>query len=90
MTLEQTVKYMKSPDYKERFIAEYWQLKIRYERLKELNDKIEASERLSNPALAPTITCDRCTLHEQQSVMGRYLHLLEVRAIMEEIDLEVK
>ena len=33
MELNETVKLMRSVDYKERFIAEYWQLKIRTEKL---------------------------------------------------------
>lgn len=32
--LKDTVGLMKSSDYKERFIAEYTQVKIRYEKLK--------------------------------------------------------
>ena len=89
MTLEQTVKYMNSSDYKERFIAEYWQLKIRYEKLKKLTTKIESAERMARPDLAPNFVGDRALLCEQQSTMGRYLHLLEVRAVIEGIDLEV-
>lgn len=37
-----TIDMMKSPDYKTRFIAEYVQLKIRYEKLKHLLNKWEA------------------------------------------------
>ena len=37
-----TIDMMKSPDYKTRFIAEYVQLKIRYEKLKHLLNKREA------------------------------------------------
>ena len=40
-----TIEGMLSPDYKERFRAEYIQTKIRYERLKAFNTKIEAAFR---------------------------------------------
>ena len=33
MNLNDTVKMMNSANYKERFKAEYWQTKIRYEKL---------------------------------------------------------
>ena len=33
MELKDTVELMTSEDYKERFRAEYWQTKIRYDRL---------------------------------------------------------
>ena len=43
--LADTAAGMTSPDYKERFRAEYIQTKIRYERLKAFNTKIEAAYR---------------------------------------------
>ena len=43
--LSDTVEGMLHPDYKERFKAEYKQTKIRYEKLKAFNTKIEASYR---------------------------------------------
>ena len=45
MQLAETVKLMESADYKERFKAEYLQTKIRCEKLKALNNKIEAANR---------------------------------------------
>lgn len=41
MELKDTVNSMLSEDYRERFIAEYWQVKIRYDRLKAFIDKID-------------------------------------------------
>ena len=41
MTLEETKDLMCSPNYKERFKAEYYQLKIRYEKLKAMCEKWE-------------------------------------------------
>lgn len=92
MTLEQTVKLMNSSDYKKRFIAEYWQLKIRYERLKHFNNLIEAAYRTDGEVTAvviePEHDCPYELLREQQRVMGEYLHILEVRAVIEDINLE--
>ena len=44
MELKDTIDLMNSPDYKERFKAEYMQVKIRYEKLKSFCNKIEAAE----------------------------------------------
>lgn len=92
--LQETVDLMTSKDYKERFIAEYWQVKIRYEKLKAFNNKIEASERTqygsTKQVQMPTHDCPSDLLRQQQSVMGEYLHLLEVRAVIEGIDLNKK
>lgn len=74
-----------SSDYKERFKAEYYQTKIRYERLKAFNTKIEAARMTDKEE--PKHDCPREILREQQSVMGEYLHILEVRAAIEGVDL---
>ena len=96
MHLIETVQGMNSPDYKERFIAEYWQTKIRYEKLKDFCNKIEAARRTTEisvferakPVEAPVHDCPLTLLIEQQSVMGQYLHVLEIRAVIEGVDLE--
>lgn len=100
--LADTAAGMNSPDYKERFKAEYIQTKIRYERLKAFNTRIEAARRAAefmnfhvvNPPLntdakvaMPQHDCPDDLLREQQSVMGEYLHILEVRAVIEGVDL---
>ena len=46
MELKDTVKGMMSDDYKERMAAEYHQTKIRYEKLKKLNTRMEAKSNL--------------------------------------------
>lgn len=88
----QTVNLMLSDDYKERFIAEYWQIKIRYEKLKDFNTKIEAARRTRcteiRPMEEPKHDCPADLLRDQQGAMGEYLHLLEVRAKIEGIDLD--
>lgn len=81
MKLEDTIKLMNSEDYKDRFKAEYYQTKIRYDKLHKLIIKMEAG------------TCDftpSCSLEihkEQAKYMGMYLHILEVRAEIENIEL---
>ena len=91
MEFKDTINLMCSKDYKERFIAEYWQTKIRYEKLKHFNNIIEAANAtLGNDLLVvmPDHDCPNDILQEQQAAMGRYLHVLEVRAVIEGINLE--
>ena len=93
MTLEQTTKLMNSSDYKERFIAEYWQTKIRYERLKKFNTAIEAADVVNSQHIyrvmeVPAHDCPESMLKHQQHIMGEYLHTLELRAVIEGINLE--
>lgn len=88
MELKETVDLMNSTNYKERFVAEYRQTKIRYERLKNFVTKIEAAI-MTNKA-EPPHDCPLHLLQEQQSIMGQYLHILEIRAVIENIDLSVR
>lgn len=94
LNLRDTVELMNSSDYKDRFCAEYAQTKIRYEKLKAYNNKIEASRRTHEHPFTPKQVeepphdCPESLLREQQSVMGQYLHTLEVRAEIEGIDLD--
>ena len=80
-TLKDTVDIMCSTDYKERFIAEYKQTKIRYEKLHKMIVKYEAG------TLDFTPTCPIELLKEQASYMGKYLYILEVRAQLEGVNL---
>lgn len=79
--LKDTVTMMNSEDYKERFRAEYFQTKIRYEKLHAMTIKYEAG------TLNFTPSCSLELLNEQKRHMGNYLHCLEVRAEIEKIDL---
>lgn len=92
MELNETVRLMRSNDYKERFVAEYWQLKNRVERLKELLIKIEAVDLVpvrGNTILEmPAHECPVNLLTQQFRHMLDYLHVLEVRAEIECIDLK--
>lgn len=79
MELKETVELMNSEDYKERFVAEYHQVKIRYEKLKNFCNKIEVEEMLGKE-----VTKHDCTLEllrEQQKYMGLYLSILEKKII---------
>lgn len=80
---------MLSPDYKNRLKAEYWQTKIRYEKLKRRNTEWEAY-RLTNvmQAVAAKSKTPMEVLQQQERVMGEYLHLLELRAVLEGVELE--
>lgn len=89
MQLKDTVKMMQSDNYKERFLAEYLQTKIRYEKLKNFNNRIEASIATNGVVAMPEHDCPDIMLREQQMAMGQYLHILEVRAVIEGIDLTV-
>lgn len=79
--LKDTVAGMQSADYKERFIAEYEQTKIRYEKLKNFCDKIASAVE------PPKHDCPLEVLREQQKYMELYLLVLEKRAIIECIDI---
>lgn len=79
--LKQTVELMNSSDYKERFKAEYYQLKIRYEKLHNMCEKWDKNE------LDFTPTCSRFTYARQLNAMAFYLKVLEERAVVEKIEL---
>lgn len=82
---------MGSSDYRDRFVAEYVQLKQRHEKLKVFNTKIKAAKLtrgMDNGVDEPLHDCPARLLLDQQRVMGEYLHLLEVRAVIEDVDLE--
>lgn len=81
MELKDTVEMMGSEDYKERFKAEYCQVKIRYGKLKYM------LERWDNEPHVFTPTCPRSTYDMQIRTMSDYIAILEMRAAMEGIAL---
>lgn len=89
MTLANTAPLMGSDNYKTRFFAEYAQTKIRYEKLKHLCDEIEAATMMGDPVLEPPHDCPLSLLRKQQHAMGEYLHCLELRAVIERVDLDM-
>lgn len=83
MEFGRTASMMLSNDYRERFIAEYWQTKHRYDRLHSMVVKYEAG------TLDFTPNCPLDLLKEQKAAMGKYLYALEVRAQIEKVDLNI-
>lgn len=81
MELKDTVELMLSSDYKDRFKAEYLQTKIRRDKLHVMITKLKAG------TLEFTPTCSLSTLLTQERYMTEYLNSLEVRAVVEGIDL---
>lgn len=79
--LVSTAMLMKSKDYKERFIAEYQQLVIRYNSLKAMLEKWDKGE------LSFTPTCPRSIYNMQVRAMADYIAVLESRAVMEDVKL---
>lgn len=79
--LKDTTEMMTSEDYKERFKAEYYQTKIRYDKLHDLVKKYDAD------TLEFELSCPVELLKHQKSMMGQYLYDLEVRAEIEKIKL---
>lgn len=73
---------MTSSDYKERFRAEYFQLKIRTKKLKKMLEKLENGELDFEPI------CPKELLYAQLEDMTRYLGSLFIRATFEDISLE--
>lgn len=80
-TLQDTEFLMNSNDYKDRFVAEYWQTKIRYEKLHDMTVKYQANK------LNFTPNCPLDVLLKQKAAMGQYLNMLEIRAEIEGINL---
>lgn len=76
-----TIDGMMSPDYKERFKAEYQQTKIRYDKLHAMLVKADAGTLNFKPS------CPLDLLREQKAFMGKYLYCLEVRAQIEGVEL---
>ena len=68
-------------DYKGRMKAEYKELKDRYDKLHKMLVKYDAGK------LEFTPTCPIELLKEQAAVMGRYLYILEMRALIEGVEL---
>ena len=80
MQLTNTIDKMLSDDYKERFQAEYWQTKIRYEKLRKILMKYEAG--------TFGTTCPVIRLREQLRIMAAYLDYLEIRAELEDVNID--
>ena len=87
---------MNSDDYKERFKAEYEQLKTRYVKLASFVNRIEAAQEINSDYEMkrrgitfeePKHDCPLSLLKRQINVMDEYLKVLEIRAVVENIRL---
>ena len=80
-TLEETIPFMISADYQNRFQAEYFQLKIRRNKLNKM---------LQNWNELPfTPKCSKQLLRRQLLAMDMYLDALEERAKIENVDISI-
>lgn len=80
-TLKETAEMMQSADYKERFIAEYEQNRIRRAGLKNMLNKWDEGTIDFVP------TCPRSIYDLQIRAMNDYITVLEARAAIEGIDI---
>lgn len=80
--LEETIELMTSSDYVDRFRAEFWQLSIRYHKLRDIISRAEDDLLDFRPA------CPLYILRIQLEEMNEYLQTLQERAEIEGIDLE--
>lgn len=81
MELNETVELMNSADYKDRFKAEYFQVKIRHDKLKAMCDKWDERKLSFEP------TCPREIYDLQLDAMKRYMDILVIRAKIENVEL---
>ena len=82
MKLNETIEMMNSNDYKERFKAEYYQIKIRTVGLQNMLAKWDSEQLEFMP------TCPRSTYDLQLKAMKDYKAILEARAVMENIEID--
>ena len=82
MELKDTIKLMESDDYKDRLKAEYYQVKIRREKLQ----KILVGNNWEYLSFTPN--SPKRYLKYQCDVMLEYMQVLEERARKENIDLD--
>ena len=87
MKMSDTIGDMLSKDPKYRMLAEYWQTKIRYRKLKAFANRIEAERLQEKPE--PQHSCSYDLLRKQQSIMGEYLHVLELRFAIDGLDIDI-
>lgn len=82
MELKETIELMNSSDWVERFKAEYFQAKIRQEKLHQMIVKAQAGTLGFKP------NCPLELLREQEKCMGAYIQCLEIRSEIEGIKLD--
>lgn len=80
MELKDTIDLMQSEHHENRFLAEYRQTKIRYEKLHRMIVKAHAGTLGFEPK------CPIPLLEAQAAAMGEYLRIMEIRAEKEGLD----
>lgn len=94
--LKDTIEQMTSDDYRDRFKAEYEQIKIRYGKLASFIARIEAAREVDSDYYLtgsgvtfeePKHDCPLSLLKRQLRVMDDYMKTLEIRAVIENIPL---
>ena len=81
MELNETIDLMISEDYKDRFKAEYWQVRARFDKLSAMYTKMK------DDTLEFTPTCSIEIYTKQLDAMAQYIDILEKRAELEGINL---
>ncbi|WP_315436724.1 crAss001_48 related protein [uncultured Selenomonas sp.] len=81
MELKDTVVMMESSDYQDRYKAEYYQLKVRVEKLTAMLEKYATG------TLSFTPSCSYEVLFEQLVYMRGYMRILKERAKVEGVAL---
>lgn len=76
--LKDTAAGMMSGDYKERFVAEYHQLRTRLAKLSSFIVKIKTAKEKGEPE--PKHDCPLWILEAQAEAMAKYQAILEIRA----------
>lgn len=84
MELKDTISLMLSDKFEDRFKAEYWQTKIRYNKLYKWLVNYDAGNK-SEPACYDKEYV--AMMRDQASKMGQYLYSMEVRASYLNIEL---
>jgi hypothetical protein len=84
MEIKDTFEMMTSEFYQERYKGEYFELKIRADKLEQMLKKYKAG------SLPFVPSCSYEILYEQYIYMRNYQQILELRARIEHVDLAVE
>lgn len=81
-------EYQTAEDWKDRLVNEYYEIKKRYNKLKKYNRKQTIQRNVSDTisAMPSKEEYRNRLMSEQQSIMGRYLEILELRLTLENIE----
>ena len=88
MKMSDTIGKMLSKDPKDRMWAAYWQPNLRHRKLKAFTNRIETARLQEKPE--PQYSCSYDLLRKQQSIMGEYLHVLELRLAIDGLNIDIE